>query len=315
MSSKLAFSPPEVFDPDKVTVESWVRKMKNYLASVGENDGTLITEFAFDRLSPQVQYWYDKVHLESKKRTRAQLSVEGLYAALAEKYGKRDLFASRDVFWKLPNGDLSAFLSSFTENARSSVLPQDELVYILANRLPHRYALELRKSPPDDLYSAIDSTRRLLEAGSDSGYRPFNKPFDPRGKEGAKDGYPGKERGGERTQSLNTMTVMSGFPPVSGAIIAALDGENTRTTLNFGVEENLIPWRYVRENRISYSLGRPTEVTLPDGHRKESKATCEMEVSHRGSSAKMAFYIVDGIQLPVLGRPWEVATAVVIEDD
>ena len=319
MSNSLAFTPPGEFDPDKMTVESWVRKMKNYLGSLKEGyEPSLIAEFAFDRLSSPVQFWYEKVYLESKKKTRSAVSVDGLYAALEEKYGKRDLYASRDIFWNLPCDDVSAFLAHFAERARTSTLSQEELIYILTARLPTRASAELRKSPQSDLHSAMDLVKRVQEAGAGSSSRPvfFGKGghSDFKGRDGVKDGNSGGKDKVGSTQFLGVIST-SESPPLSGPIIAAVNGENTRTTLNFGVEENLIPWKYVRENRLSYSLGGPQEVTLPDGRAVESRATCEADVSHRGSTAKYSFRVVDGITFPVLGRPWKEATSLGLDDD
>jgi len=301
----LAFAVPEVFDPQLCPVEQWVRKMKNYLGSVKPvEDQSYIFEFVFDRLSTTVQYWFEKVYSAGKKVTRSKMTAEALFGILIEEYGKRDLFASRDLFWKLPNGDISMFLSSFAEHALCSYLEQEELIYILSARLPSRLNQKLRENPPKDLHTALTLVRRLDDANAVARPAAFGK-----GKEGGKwdgngsGGHGSSGGSGGTTVRLGAMSLQE--IPAAQPLIAKIAGENTRATLDVGLEENLISWKMVRERGLRYSRILNREVRLPNGQMAASGATCELDVEHRGTSATLVFQVVEGVSLPVLGKPWQ----------
>jgi hypothetical protein len=190
------------------------------------------------------------------------------------------------------------------------------LIYILAARLPNRFAVELRKSPPDDLWTAISVVKRFHEAGSVG--RPTFPIVSSRSSEGNNNSRPREQRDGDKSsggsggsagfrQQLNIIRIADEVP-LRGPVIAALNGENTRTTLDFGVEENLVPWKWVRENHVKYSLGAPEEVVLPGGRTAESRATCSLEITHKGSTATLPFRVVEGLEFPVLGHAWKAAS-------
>lgn len=263
----LAFAAPEVYDPDKVVaVDTWIRRMTNYLSTIKDTTDKDKFEYVFDRLSGPVQYWLEKTHLPTLKATRSTFTPDTVYRALTEKYGTRDLYMARDPFWNLRYDDVPDLINKFTHLARGSTLPQDELVYIFAARLPHSLQTELRKSPTIvNLIDAIALVQRLQGAN-----RSGSREHKDSGKSPVKGDNKGDSRGdnkGDRhdgkSGSHQLSAIMLSTNDVN-PLMVRLNGDNSRCLIDKAVDDNLIGWAQVRRNRIKY-VNEYATVTLPDG--------------------------------------------------
>ena len=235
--SLLSFPAPEAFDPDKVPVAIWARKARNYLSTYPQAPEDQKANWVYDRLSPQVQFWYVSEHLGGDLSRLSDAVALDIIAKLEKHYSSPDLFAVRDSLYNIRYDEVSDFLPAFLERALSSPLSQEELIYIFTARLPKSYSVELRKSPPASVFEAIKLVRRILEATSAGRPSPsFGKPSSE------------KAHSHSQLNSLRTPGEKGFQVPTSVA------GEMVTATLDTGATDSFVSWSLVRRLRLKYTM-------------------------------------------------------------